>query len=74
MYKQHHQDCKYMDKDNSTDISPCDVDISENKGILSVNYPLDTKLFYLFLDSLGLNYSQYETLEKVYEMLSKIKE
>lgn len=64
---------KYMDKDNSTDISPCDVDIPENKGVLAANYPLDSKLFYLFLDSLGLNYSQYETLEKVYELLSDIK-
>lgn len=65
--------CKYMDKDNSTDISPCDVDISDNKGAFAANLSLDSKLFYLFLDSLGLNYSQYETLEKVYELLSKIK-
>lgn len=66
--------CKYMDKDNSTDISPCDVDIPENIVALQENKDaLDTKLFYLFLDSLGLNYSQYETLEKVCEMLSKIK-
>lgn len=63
--------CKYMDKDNSTDISPCDVDISDNKVPLAANLSLDSKLFYLFLDSLGLNYSQYETFEKVYEMLSK---
>lgn len=65
--------CKYMDKDNSTDISPCDVDIPENKVPLAANFSLDSKLFYLFLDSLGLNYSQYETLEKVCELLSKIK-
>ena len=66
--------CKYMDKDNSTDISPCDVDIPENIVALQENNgALDIKLFYLFLDSLGLNYSQYEMLQKVYEMLSKIK-
>ena len=66
--------CKYIDKDNSTDISPCDVNIPDNKVPLAANLSLDSKLFYLFLDSLGLNYSQYETLEKVCEMLSKIKE
>lgn len=65
--------CKYIDKDNSTDISSCDVDIPDNKGPLAANLSLDSKLFYLFLDSLGLNYSQYETLEKVYEKLSKRK-
>lgn len=64
--------CKYMDKDNSTDISPCDVDIPENIVALQENKGvLDNKLFYLFLDSLGLNYSQYEKLEKVYEVLNK---
>lgn len=63
--------CKYMDKDNSTDISPCDVDIPDNKGPLVANLSLDTKLFYLFLDSLGLDYNQYEMLQKVYEVLSK---
>lgn len=65
---------KYIDKNNSTDISPCDVDISDNKGAVAANLSLDSKLFYLFLDSLGLNYSQYETLEKVCELLSKRKE
>ena len=64
---------KYIDKNNSTDISPCDVDISDNKDAVTANLSLDSKLFYLFLDSLGLNYSQYEMLEKIYEMLSKIK-
>lgn len=66
--------CKHVDTENSSDLSPSDVDIPKNKGVLSVVYPLDTKLFYLFLDSLGLNYSQYETLEKVCELLSKNKE
>lgn len=66
--------CKYIDKDNSTDISSCDVDIPDNIVALQENNgALDIKLFYLFLDSLGLNYSQYEMLQKVYEMLSKIK-
>ena len=63
--------CKYVDTENSFDLSQSDVDIPKNKGVLSVNYPIDTKLFYLFLDSLGLDYNQYETLGKIYEVLSK---
>ena len=65
--------CKHVDTENSSNLSQSDVDIPKNKEVLSVVYPLDTKLFYLFLDSLGLDYNQYEMLEKVCEMLSKIK-
>lgn len=63
--------CKYVDVENSSNLSKSDVDIPKNKEVLSINCPLDMKLFYFFLDSLRLDYNQYEMLGKVYEVLSK---